>query len=62
MRLNNYRGMVNDRPIDTVVVEPTVAEASEALPQRPNFMDHVRSHLNSQGTVPAGNLPIYDKG
>ena len=63
MRINNYQGTIADRPIDTIVVEPTTAEISQLPVKTPSFMDNVLSHLNSQNNViPAGNLPVYDKG
>lgn len=63
MRINNYRGTVADRPIDTIVVEPAVTEAPQLPALRPNFMDNVLSHLHSQNNiVSAENLPVYNKG
>ena len=63
MRINNYQGTIADRPIDTVVVEPTETETPLSPVETPSFMDNVLSHLNSQNSViPAGNLPVYDKG
>lgn len=63
MRINNYQGTVADRPIDTVVVEPEARETPQLPARQPKFMDNVLSQLNSQSNViPAGNLPVYDKG
>ena len=63
MRINDYQGTVADRPIDTVVVEPAATENTQLSVPRPNFMGNVLSHLNGQNNViPAGNLPVYDKG
>ncbi len=63
MRLNNYRGTVADRPIDTLIVQPANTETSQLPVHKPGFMDSVLSLLNSQNNViPAGNLPVYDKG
>ena len=63
MRVNNYRGTVADRPIDAVVVEPAATGTPQLPAHAPNFMDNVLFRLNSQNNViPAGNLPIYDKG
>lgn len=63
MRINNYQGTVADRPINTVVVEPVAAETPQLPARQPRFMNNVLSRLNGQGNViPAGNLPVYDKG
>lgn len=63
MRINNYQGTVADRSIDTVVVEPETRGTPQLPARQPKFMDNVLSHLDSQGNaIPAGNLPVYDKG
>jgi hypothetical protein len=63
MRINNYQGTVADRPIDTVIVEPAATETPQLPTHRPGFMNNVLSRLNNQNNViPAGNLPVYDKG
>ena len=64
MRINNYRGTVADRPIDAVVVEPEGTYVPQQLPaQKSSFMDKILSQKNNQSNlVPAGNLPVYNKG
>jgi len=66
MRINNYQGTVTDRPIDAVVIEPEARLTPPPPPLPPpeeNFMDKVLSQLNSQqNIIPAGNIPVYDKG
>jgi len=63
MRVNNYQGTVADRPVDTVVVEPATIGTPQLPANRPSFMDNIVSRLNGQNNViPAGNLPVYDKG
>jgi hypothetical protein len=62
MRIN-YQGTVADRPMNTVVVEPAATEEPQLPANSPNFMNNITSHLNGQNNiVPAGNLPVYDKG
>jgi hypothetical protein len=57
----NYRGMVNDRPLDTLVASP---QKNDAVPPqgRPNFMDNVLAYMNNHNVVPVPNVPVYDKG
>ena len=62
MRINNYQGTVADRPIDAVIVEPEARETPQLPAKKGRFMDNVLSQLNNQSVVPAGNLPVYDKG
>ena len=63
MRINNYRGTVADRPIDTLVVQPAATETPQLPVATPGFMNNVLSHLSRQNDViSAGNIPVYDKG
>jgi hypothetical protein len=62
MRINNYRGTVNDRPLDAMVVEPAVNNYNSLPVKKPNFMDNVLSNVNSHNVVPVGSVPLYDKG
>lgn len=74
MKINNYKGTVADRPIDTVVVEPEVMPMPERVPgvqdrqhipgvQDSLFIDKILSRMNGQNNiVPAGDLPVYNKG
>jgi hypothetical protein len=63
MHINNYRGMVNDRPLDTMVVNPASGDNSPpANMSKPTFMDNILSHVNSRGVVPVASVPNYDKG
>lgn len=63
MRINNYQGTVADRPIDTVVVEPDVPQQPQMPMQGANYMDKILAQYKNQNQiVPAGNLPVYNKG
>jgi hypothetical protein len=62
VRINQYRGVVNDRPIDTTVVAPAESEAPLLPIHQPKSIDYIQSHLNDQNTVPAGNLSPYEQG
>lgn len=63
MRINNYRGIVNDQPMDTVVVDPTQDQNQFHVNEnRPNFMDRILQFMNSHNVVPMTNIPTYDKG
>jgi hypothetical protein len=63
MDINTYRGVVNDRPLDTMVVNHASGDNSPpANVSRPNFMDNVLGHMNSRGVVPVANVPKYIMG
>lgn len=63
MHINNYRGMVNDRPLDTMVVNPASGyNPPPANVSKPNFMDNILSHMNTHNVVPVANVPTYNKG
>jgi len=64
MRINNYRGTVVDRPIDSVVIDPNHDIQNSPQPQGPeSFIERILNTLNNQrSVVPVGDLPVYNKG
>lgn len=63
MRINNYRGTIADRPLDTTVVDGAVSEQTQLPANKPAFMEQVLAQLNKQNNiVPAGDIPVYNKG
>ena len=62
MRVENYKGTVGDQPINAQVVRHEDPQEQRVLPPQESLIERLLRQLNSQNTVPVGQLPIYDKG
>jgi hypothetical protein len=58
----NYQGVVNDRPLDTMVVSQVENDYPPPRVNKPNFMDNVLAQMNNHRVVPVASVPRYDKG
>ena len=65
MRINNYKGHIIDRPIDSIVIEPNQDELQNPIQPHGHetVMEKILSILNNQrSVVPVNDIPVYNKG